>query len=102
MPAVGALVRSTNGMWIARRLRPRWIALAIHNFHNSGNTTTMRGPLRCSPKSPPQSPTLREFLVEQTFESLARRGAAMTAAAMATYAYDQIDQARAELNAVSK
>ena len=26
----------------------------------------------------------------------------MTAAAMATYAYDQIDQARAELNAVSK
>jgi hypothetical protein len=44
MPAVGALVRSTNGMWIARPLRPRWIALAIHNFHNSGNTTTMRGP----------------------------------------------------------
>jgi hypothetical protein len=26
----------------------------------------------------------------------------MTTAAMATYAYDQIDQARAELNAVSK
>jgi hypothetical protein len=40
MPAVGSLVRSTNGMWIARPLRPRWIALAIHNFHNSGNTTT--------------------------------------------------------------
>ena len=45
MPAVGALVRSTNGMWIARPLRPGWIALAIHNFHNSGNTTIMRGPL---------------------------------------------------------
>jgi hypothetical protein len=45
MPAVGALVRSTNSIWIARPLRPRWIALAIHNFHNSGNTTTMRGPL---------------------------------------------------------
>jgi hypothetical protein len=29
-------------------------------------------------------------------------GAAMTAATMATYAFDQIDQARAELNAVSK
>jgi len=35
-------------------------------------------------------------------ESLARKGETMTAAAMATYAYDQIDQARAELNAVSK
>jgi hypothetical protein len=29
-------------------------------------------------------------------------GETMTTAAMATYAYDQIDQARAELNAVSK
>ena len=45
---------------------------------------------------------LREVLGEQTYESLARKGAAMTMAAMATYAYDQIDQARAELNAVSK
>ncbi|MDT5368824.1 MAG: hypothetical protein QOH87_2729 [Trebonia sp.] len=44
MPAVGALVRSTNGMWIARPLGPRWIALAIHNFHNSGSTT-IRTPL---------------------------------------------------------
>jgi hypothetical protein len=35
-------------------------------------------------------------------ESLARKGETMTTAAMATYAYDQIDQARAELNAVSK
>ncbi len=31
-------------------------------------------------------------------ESLARKGEAMTTAAMATYAYDQIDQARAELD----
>jgi hypothetical protein len=37
-----------------------------------------------------------------SFESLAREGEAMTTAAMATYAYDQIDQARTELNAVSK
>ena len=31
-----------------------------------------------------------------------RKGETMTTAAMVTYAYDQIDQARAELNAVSK
>ena len=45
---------------------------------------------------------LRGVLGDQTYESLARQGETMTAAAMATYAYDQIDQARAELNAVSK
>ena len=40
---------------------------------------------------------LREVLGQATYESLARKGAAMTTAAMATYAYDQIDQARTEL-----
>jgi len=45
---------------------------------------------------------LRDVLGDQTYESLARNGEAMTTAAMATYAYDQIDQARAELKAVSK
>ena len=45
---------------------------------------------------------LRDVLGEATYESLARKGETMTTAAMATYAYDQIDQARAELNAVSK
>jgi hypothetical protein len=45
---------------------------------------------------------LRDVLGDQTYESLARKRETMTAAAMATYAYDQIDQARAELNAVSK
>ena len=44
---------------------------------------------------------LRDVLGDQTYESLARKGETMTTAAMATYAYDQIDQARAELNAVS-
>jgi len=34
-------------------------------------------------------------------ESLARKGEAMTTAAVVMYAYDQIDQARTELNAVS-
>jgi hypothetical protein len=45
---------------------------------------------------------LREVLGERTFESLARAGEKMTTAAMVANAYDQIDQARAELNAVSK
>jgi hypothetical protein len=44
---------------------------------------------------------LRDVLGDQTYEQLARKGEAMTTAAMATYAYDQIDQARAELNAGS-
>jgi predicted ATPase len=45
---------------------------------------------------------LREVLGDQTYESLARKGETMTTAAMVQYAYDQIDQARGELNAVSK
>ena len=45
---------------------------------------------------------LRDALADQTYESLARKGKTMTTTAMATYAYDQIDQARTELPAVSK
>ena len=44
---------------------------------------------------------LRNVLGEATYESLARKGESMTTAAMATYASDQIDLARAELKAVS-
>jgi hypothetical protein len=40
---------------------------------------------------------LRVVLGDQTYESLARKGETMTTAEMATYAYDQIDQARTEL-----
>jgi len=43
---------------------------------------------------------LREALGDQTYESLAREGETMTAAAIATYTCDHIDQARADLNAV--
>jgi len=45
---------------------------------------------------------LRDILGEATYESLARKGETMTTATIATYAYDQIDQARTELNAVSE
>jgi hypothetical protein len=41
-----------------------------------------------------------EVLGEATYESLARKGETMTTAAITAYAYDQIDQARIELNAV--
>jgi hypothetical protein len=40
---------------------------------------------------------LRDVLGDPAYESLARRGETMTTAAMVTYAYDQIDQARTEL-----
>jgi hypothetical protein len=45
---------------------------------------------------------LREVLGAQTYESLTRKGEAMTTAEMVAYAYDQIDQARTELTAAAK
>jgi hypothetical protein len=45
---------------------------------------------------------LRDVLGDQTYDSLAHKGAAMTTADMAAYACDQIDQARAQLRAVSE
>jgi hypothetical protein len=44
----------------------------------------------------------RRYLPDQTYESLARKAETITAADMVAYACDQIDQARAELNAVSE
>lgn len=45
---------------------------------------------------------LRDVLGDPAYVSLARKGETMTIAEMVAYAYDQIDQARAELNAVAK
>jgi predicted ATPase/class 3 adenylate cyclase len=102
------------------------LTLAIRNYHNAGVTTTIRSPLAVlavlfdrlgrdepaatiagfalSPLSAAGVPEittaiahLRDVLGEATYESLARKGEIMTTAAMATYAYDQIDQARTEL-----
>ncbi|MFY9922267.1 MAG: adenylate/guanylate cyclase domain-containing protein, partial [Mycobacterium sp.] len=107
------------------------LSLAIHNYHDSGNFAVMRVPLASlaallhrlgchkpgatiagyafSPITKGWVPELgtaitelREVLGDDQYESLARRGEAMTTSAMAAYAYDQIEQARAELNAVSK
>jgi len=107
------------------------ITTAIRTCDASGNTDAVRPPLaalaafldrlgRCEPAatiagfaivSPmtlaaiPEiyaaTAHLREVLGE-TYESLARKGETMTTSAMVTYAYDQIDQARAELKAASK
>ncbi|MGO9156977.1 hypothetical protein [Mycobacterium sp.] len=104
------------------------ITLAIGNFYDSGHVAYIRGPLatlavfldRLEPAAtiagfaldPLTGPTvpqlssviahLRDVLGEATYDSLARQGETMSTAAMVTYAYDQIDQARAELNAVSE
>jgi predicted ATPase len=102
------------------------LTLAIRNFHNAGDTTTIRVPLaslavlfdrlgRYEPAatiadfalSPmaavgvPEITTaiahLRDVLGEATYESLARKGETMTTAEMVAYAYDQIDEARTQL-----
>jgi predicted ATPase len=105
-----------------------YVALAVRNFHDAGNTTMIRFPLAVlaaffgrlgrdepaatiagfafSPLTATANPEfttaitdLRDVLGNQTYESLARKGEMMTTAAMAAYAYDQIDQARTELSA---
>ena len=102
------------------------LTLAIRNFHNAGDTTMIRVPLaflavlfdrlgRYEPAATvagfalsPMAATgvpgitiaithLRDVLGDQTYESLARKGETMTTAEMVAYAYDQIDQARTEL-----
>ena len=103
------------------------LTLAIRNFHDAGDTTTIRGALailavlfdrlgRYEPAATiagfalsiplaaaavPEITTaithLRNVLGEAAYESLARKGETMTTAEMASYAYDQIDQARTEL-----
>jgi tetratricopeptide (TPR) repeat protein len=106
--------------------------VAIHNFHESGNTYMISAPLAhlavfldrlgryesaatiggfaaVSPMTAAGVPELgtaithlREVLGDQVYESLARKGETMTTSEMATHAYAQIDQVRAELNAISK
>jgi len=108
-----------------------YVTLAIRNYHDGGNTTGMRTALALlitffdrlgryepaaiiagfalSPLTSTALPEfntavahLREVLGEATYESLARTGEVMTTAPMVTYAYDQIDQARAALANVSE
>ena len=108
-----------------------YLAVAVRNHHESGNFGMVHNPLamlasvldrfgryvpaatiagfaRVNPMTAAGLPELgtaithlRDVLGDQTYESLAHKGETMTTAAMVTYAYDQIDQARAALNAVS-
>ena len=108
-----------------------YLTLAIRNRHDAGNTTgvcsalailaalfdrlgrhepaaTIAGfalsPLTSTfvPEFNTAIAHLRDVFGDQTYESLAHKGDTMTTAAIVTYAYDQIDQARAKLEAVSK
>jgi predicted ATPase len=103
-----------------------YFGLAIRHYHDSGNVALIRNPLAVlatfldrlgrhqaaatiagfafSPLTAAAYPEigtaiahLRDVLGDRTYESLAHKGETMTTAAIATYAYDQIDQARTEL-----
>ena len=107
-------------------IRLEYSAVAIRNYHDAGFTASLRSTLAtlaaCLDRLGCHEPAativgfafdpltaawlpevnttvahLRDVLGDQTYQSLARKGQTMTTAAMATYAYDQIDQARAEL-----
>jgi hypothetical protein len=109
-----------------------YFALAIRNYHDSGNMALIHSPLgalaaffhrlgRHQPAATiagfaavnplaallfPEITTaianLHDVLGDAVYESLAHDGMAMTTAEMAAYAYDQIDQTRAQLNGISK
>jgi hypothetical protein len=109
-----------------------YFTVAIGNYHESGNTYMVSAPLALlavfldrlgryesagtiagfaavNPMTAAGQPELdtaiahlRDVLGDQTYERLAREGEAMTTAAIVSYAYHQIDEARTELKAVSK
>jgi len=103
-----------------------FLTLAIRNHHDSGSFSFLRAPLTflaayltrlgrhqpaaiiigfaadpftraAFPDTGDVVTQLRETLGDEAYTSLARTGEAMTAAGVVTYAYDQIDEARAEL-----
>jgi predicted ATPase len=103
-----------------------YLTLAIRHYRDSGNIAIIRNPLAIlavfldrlgryepaatiagfalSPLSAAGVPEittaithLRGVLGDPAYESLARKGETMTTAELVTYAYDQIDQARTEL-----
>jgi hypothetical protein len=104
-----------------------YFALAIHAHHEAGSTAMMSTPLallaaflerlgrhqaaatiagfafspvtaRSVPEFAVVMAQLRDALGSDVYESCTQSGAQMTTAAMASYAYDQIDQARTELD----
>jgi hypothetical protein len=109
----------------------QYLTVAIRHYHDSGSLANLQNPLAIlaslldrlghheqaaticglaetafTRASYPQLNTtivhLRDVLGAEAYESLARMGEAMTTADMVVYAYDQIDQAKKKLDAVSK
>ena len=107
------------------------LALAIRNYQDSGNIATSRSPLailaallyrlrhyesaatlaefaanplahKAFPEISETIARLRKVLGDDAYESLAGRGESMTNAAMASYALEQIDLARADLLQVGR
>lgn len=107
-----------------------YFELAIRNHHDSGNITMIRTPLAvlaaflgrlgryeaaaiiagfatsslteaAFPELGSAITGLRDVLGDENYETLARRGATMTTAEIAAYAYAQIDQARTALDDVT-
>jgi predicted ATPase/class 3 adenylate cyclase len=103
-----------------------YLTVTIRRYHDAGNATMIQYPLtilaavsdrlglheqaaiiagfaatEMARAGYPQITTaithLRDVLGDQTYESLARKGETMTTTDMVAYAYDQIDQARTEL-----
>ena len=105
------VVRNTHDAGNVTLLRTALGLLAIfldrHGPHESG--AVIAGFAAVSPSSAPNVAefgtaiaNLRKVLGDRNYQSLARKGEAMTMGIAAAYAYDQIDQARAELTAVSE
>ena len=93
---------------VPRTARPRFGGVVAQQHHrNSAGYLLGRAIIDSFPDPVDQDqkpPEKRGNLTHaaKTYESLARKGETMTTAAMARYAYDQIDQARTELTGVSK
>lgn len=108
-----------------------YITLAIRNHYDSGSFALLSQPLavlaflldqrgryvaaatisgfastpftrKAVPEIEGMTRHLREVLGDEAYEAFAHAGETMTTPAMAAYAYDQIEQARAALNTVSK
>jgi hypothetical protein len=111
---------------VARVANRLGVLCSAANFHDAGDPTTIRVPLALlaalfdrleryepaatiagfalhpittalAPAITTATTHLREVLGNPAYESLAHEGETMTTTAVATYAYDQIDQARTEL-----
>ena len=78
----------------------RFFVPACDNQPRKPASTGPIRPHKAARKIEASGPTATATYIPEA-ESLARKGETTTTAAMATYAYDQIDQARAEPNAVS-